>query len=32
MRYRGFFKNTAHLFTLFALANFHLVRLELAVT
>ena len=32
VRYRGLFKNTAQLFTLFALANFHLVRRELAVT
>ena len=30
VRYRGLAKNTAHLFTLFALANFYLVRRELA--
>ena len=32
VRYRGLAKNTAQIFTLFALANFHLVRRELAVT
>ena len=32
VRYRGLAKNTAHLFTLFALANFQLVRRELALT
>ena len=32
VRYRGLAKNTAHLFTLFALANFHLARRELALT
>lgn len=32
VRYRGLAKNTAQLFTLFALANFHMVRRELAVT
>lgn len=32
VRYPGLFKNTAHLFTLFALANSHQVRRELAVT
>ena len=32
VRYRGLAKNTAQLFTLFALANFHLVRRELAAT
>ena len=32
VRYRGLAKNTAQLFTLFALANFHLVRRELVVT
>jgi IS5 family transposase len=32
VKYRGLAKNTAQLLTLFALANFHLVRRELAVT
>ena len=32
VRYRGLTKNTAQIFTLFTLANFHLVRRELAVT
>ena len=32
MRYRGLGKNGARVFTLFALANFYLVRRELAVT
>ena len=30
VRYRGLAKNTAHLFTLFALANFYMARQELA--
>ncbi len=32
VRYRGLAKNAAHLFTLFALANWYLVRRELAAT
>ncbi len=32
VRYRGLARNTAQLFTLFALANFHMARRELAVT
>ena len=32
VKYRGLAKNTAQLFTLFALTNFYLVRRELAVT
>ena len=32
VRYRGLAKNTAHLFTLFALANFHMARQELATS
>ena len=32
MRYRGLEKNAAQVFTLFALANFYLVRRELTVT